>query len=80
MTARSKDARPWAKRSELRLGDKLVTEAGLFCIPKGAVVEVKGHCNEFYELYVDCAMGKHFLVEISTDDHDSLVHFRRTTE
>lgn len=77
MTSRSKDARPLAKRSELRLGDKLVTEAGLFCIPKGAVVEVKCRDGEFY---VDCAMGKHLLVEVSTDDHDSLLHFRRVTE
>lgn len=77
MTARSKDARPLAKRSELRLGDKLVTEAGLFCIPKGAVVEVKRRDDEFY---VDCGMGSHFLVEVSTDDHDSLMHFRRAPE
>jgi hypothetical protein len=80
MTTRSKDARPLAKRSELRLGDKLMAEAGLFCIPKGAVVEVKGHATRFYRALCGLRNGQTSLVEVSTDDHDSLIGFRRTTE
>jgi hypothetical protein len=41
MTARSKDARPRAKRSELKTRRQTRGRGGLFCIAKGAVLEVK---------------------------------------
>lgn len=77
MITRSKDTRPRAKRSELKLGDKLVAEGGMPCIAKGAMLEVKRRDDEFY---VDCAMSPHWLTDVSTEDHDSLIGFRRAPE
>lgn len=75
------NGKPWAKLSQLKLGDKLRADGGFTCIDEGAVLEIRA--DDDGELYVDCrgsedatdcGPGLHYL-DGQADDGEHLVGF-----
>ena len=56
--------RPWAKLSELKVGDKIETDVGFDCI--GA--ETRFVCVDDDGLYFVCKEGRHYLTGQTVDD------------
>ncbi len=59
--------------ADVKLGDHLVADSGFTCIKDGEVVEVLQDKDNM-ELYVTCAVGRHFL-KGQEDAHGMLVGF-----
>jgi hypothetical protein len=80
VTTHSADGRPWAKLSELKPGDKLVTDGGFTCMLDDAVKEVRQRENG--DLYIECDLeGGHTLEgQVSEVNHDSLVGLWMSTD
>lgn len=49
---------PWARLSELKVGDNLVADSGFTCLREGFVCKV---FSDHGELYVSCNSGRHWL-------------------
>lgn len=73
------------KLTELKPGDHVIADGGFTCIEEGARLEVKSDpevgvaLGPEHQLYVDCAVGQHFLDGQLTDDGE-LVGLSRAPE
>ena len=64
--------RTYAKRSELKPGDKVQVDGDFTCMDEGSIFEVKRRADG--QLYIDCkSESGHNLIGPLADDHDSLV-------
>ena len=50
--------RPWARQSEVKVGDYLETDAGFTCVDAGSVLQVR---ESEGRLYIPCRCGQHSL-------------------
>lgn len=64
-----KSGRPWAKLSELKVGDKLEADGGFTCMNKGQVFDVQ---REGARLFIACREEYHDL-QGQADDGEHLV-------
>jgi hypothetical protein len=53
----------WASSYSVKAGDVLEVDAGFSCITKGTRLRVErvGNGDSFFDLYVPCSHGKHYL-------------------
>lgn len=72
MSTHDLNGRPYAKLSELRVGDKVMVDGGFSCMHDGDVKIVK----EKDGLYIDCRYGHHHLHALATDDEHCIGIYR----
>lgn len=71
MSTHSTDGKEWARLSQLRRGDRVLTDDGFTCGINNKTLTVEQNAHGFF---VPCDEGQHFLDgQLSDEDEDHLI-------